>query len=194
MFVQNVLPPGPIAVPSVLESWGGAAMPVKIRVQRCKFPGWTYIDSDQSLLVDAGEEIEVQVVAPESWQSLPSPLVPAELPALLTFVDVKVRACVLTCCPPRRSTLTLYGDFNTFVTGLQQLRPRRATELWIASGSGGAPALSTWHWSNVEGTFNGGNFNINGGFVSGVVYPGNLEVIVYDDLGQNDIVMVWRIE
>lgn len=181
----------PILRPDFTEDHSGAAMPVKLRVRRCKFPGWTYVDSDQSIIMDGGEALEVQIVAPISWVVLPSEVPPVELPATLQYVDVRVRACVLHCCPPRRSTLTWYGQPIT--AGRDFDRPRRATELWIAGSVGGAPGLTVWHWESQTPGFVGGAFNVNGSFVNGIIFPGSLETLVADT-DEADVVMIWRIE
>jgi hypothetical protein len=182
----------PFPRPDFSEDLIGSALPVKLRVRRCKFPGWVYIDADQHVLMDGGEDLEVQIVAPQSWLTLPNPDVPAggDLPADYVVVDVKVRACVLHCCPPRRSTLTLYSNNQQQATAMA--RPRRATELWIASGVA-APGNSSWHWEDLSGTFVGGFFFVNGAVVNQPAFPGAGEVLVMDSAATSTF-LVWRIE
>ncbi len=188
LFAAQTLP---LQRPIPEENWQGSSLPIKLRVRRCKWPGWVYIDADASVLMDGGEDLQVQIVAPQSWVALPSDVAGTELPADYMAVDVKIRACVLSCCPPRRSSLTWYA--MALDAGATMTRPRRATELWIATGQGGAPVVSTWHFADRQNAFIGGNFSINPAFVNGIIFPGAAERIVLDSPGV-DPIMVWRIE
>jgi len=113
-----------------------------------------------------------------------------DLPADFVVVDVKVRACVLHCCPPRRSTLTMYSNNQQVPAPIA--RPRRATELWIAGGVA-APGNTLWHWEDLSGTFVGGFFQSNGTFISAPAFPGALEILVHDGTATSTV-LVWRIE
>ncbi len=190
--IVNVQASGPLPRPDFSEDLIGSALPVKLRVRRCKFPGWVYIDADRSILMDGGEELEIQVVAPQSWVVLPAPDSPAETPVDLQVVDIKIRACVACCPDPPRSYLTTY-DSLLQAPGYHA-RPRRATELFIATGAAGVPANSSWHWESQGGGWAGGNFLINGAVVNQPIYPGAAEVLVLDSVNGPQALLVWRIE
>lgn len=170
-------------------------LPVKLRYQRCGWPGFVYVDGDSHLIVDGGNPFNLDIVAPALWTQVPSEFLPAEPATILMVVDVRVRACVARCCPDRHPQLTMYGTIDPAAApGDRRIGvPRRATEVQIFSGSGGAPTASAWHWSSANGALNLGNFNVNAGFVNEPLRTGAAEALVFDGPNISDVMLVWTI-
>jgi hypothetical protein len=192
-FLPGVIPPflpqRPIAFPENAQS---SARSVKLRAQRCKYPGWVYFDSDSHITLPGGDDIEVQAVGPANWLAIPSdgPL-PFELPADVQRVEVRVRACLLTreqCFPSRLTWWSSQQDANATM-----LRPPRAVDLFIVISSGLAPIAANFAWQD-RSAVTLAVFAINAAFVPNVVYCGAGEQLVLFSPSPVDIMYVWRIE
>lgn len=164
---------------------------VKLRIQRCSWPGWIYIDANSHLYVPGGEPISIQLMAPEGWTQLPGATPIPEIPFTAEFVDVRVTACVARCCPTRRAQLTMYApiDEDEIV-----LVPPGATELALYAGQGGAIFNSQWQWLNNQGA-GFGQFGITGAFANSYLRPGDMSALQHlEDGGTVSAMMVWTVE
>lgn len=153
------------------DEQGSCAAPVKLRYQRCKFPGWTIIDADSVLVVPGGEDIEIDVLVPSTWLLLPTTQT-VELPNTFQFVDVRVTACRCDCGLPPPGFL---GWWNNAMVDLDTVvRPRRARRLQISTPNPGGATFAWWNGNPL--TPNAillGTFQINGGFVNTDLIPGS---------------------
>lgn len=189
--LPNVL--APIVIDDASEEQF-SALPVKLRMTRCRFGGWTIIDSDCSLVFDAGENIRVEAMMPASWFIIPSTVVIGEV-ALYQYVTLAVRVCPLKCCTLPSANLSYFATL-TDETGVV-VRPRRARALQIFGppGTGG----SQWRWWNGDPAGGGnplGEFTVNGGFVSAIIMPGaasHLQLITGGGLGAA-FYFVWSVD
>lgn len=162
---------------------------VKLRVQRCSWPGWIYFDSNSHIYMPGGEPFDIQVMAPSNWTQIPG-IPQAEPPFDAQFVDVRVTACVQRCCPTRRTQLTMFGPVDE---SQRLLVPPHAIELQIFAGQAGAPFNSIWSWETTN--FAGGDFGVNGGFVPGWARPGDAEALIHGaDGGTVNALLVWAVE
>ncbi len=191
-FYQNVLTTAEVRAIDMLDIAPDRpphAPGVKLRIQRCSWPGWIYIDANSHIYMPGGEAFDIQVMAPSTWQQIPSAPVP-EVPFVAQFVDVRVTACVARCCPTRRSQLTMYAPLDV---GARVLVPPGATEVQIFAGAAGLPANTQWEWESTGGGF--GQFSVNGGFVNAYARPGDMEVLHHlADGGTVDAMLVWTVE
>ena len=154
-----------------------SALVAKLAVRRERFPGWTLINADSTLVVDAGE-IEVVVLGPNSWVGgavpAPIPVAPAE-DTPFQFVDVRVKACPLTCCWPPAGRLSMWSlaDPGSDPADRTHVRPRRATALRIGGSGdgGGAFSVMVTEGASVIGGYITHNIQVNGGFINSTVDP-----------------------
>jgi hypothetical protein len=161
--IVEVLPILPLPDPPTVPDDASCCMPLKLRYQRCGFPGWTIVDSDSGLCVLSNCECEVQIIAPPTWIVLPSDFQVGE-GFLWQLAEVWATACPLPIGHTRGSRLTWFGnlaDDDILV------RPRRAKTVQIfGPNAGGARfELSNGDPSSV-GSVPTGEFGVNGGFVN----------------------------
>jgi hypothetical protein len=149
-----------------------AAVPVKLRIRKCKVPdGGVLIDSDSHIVMDGGTELEVAVMAPFGWVAIP-PLSNAPPPVEDgLYVNVNVTVCPLRCCWPPTGTLTWYD--TTPVDGDVIVRPNRARRLQVW---GPVPAGTVWR-GHTDSQLSGidqqlGDQQLNGGFTNTDLWPG----------------------
>lgn len=195
-FIEQPSPvPAPLTPQNISEATEqqSAAFPVKLRVERCKLPGWTIIDSDRSIVVDAGESITIDLLMPATWYDLATPTPEIAEIAIYQFANVYVRACPLYCCPQPLPRLTWFANLTD---GDMVVRPRGARSLQISGpGIGG----SQWTWYNGQTTGSGiplGQFSLNGGFVNTDLRPGSASHLHLDSgAGAGGLFMFeWEIE
>lgn len=161
---------------------------VKLRVQRCSFPGWIYLDANSHIYMPGGEAFDIEVITPQGWTQAPG-FPQSEVPFPGQFVDVRVTACVAKCCPTRRTQLTMYGTLGE--TDMI-LVPPHAIEVAIYAGSAGVPGNTTWEWVTDAGPF--GQFTVNGGFINAYIRPGDIEALRSTTAAAVDAVIVWTVE
>lgn len=192
----NLQAQAPIGIVTFDEDASSSAIEVKIRVQRCNHPGWVYIDADSHVVMPGGDDLEIQVIAPQFWLAVPTEQdpFPFEPPVTIHRVEVRLRACLLPCGERPRGRLTWFGSLLDGAAPM--LRPPRATELFISGGVAGTPANTSWFWQDLGGlAFIGGAFTVNGTFVNALVYPGAGEQLVHVPAGvAHAVKLVWTIE
>lgn len=147
-----------------LDDDQSAAIPVKLRIERCGFAGPTLIDSDSALVVAAGQTLNIEVVAPTGWVRW-SPDIRVSEGGIYQFVQVDVTACAFHLGSGRGSRLTYFAvlDDDDVV-----VRPRRARTLMVNGPNTGG---TQWELDNGDPTGVGGAvpvgfFAVNGGFVN----------------------------
>lgn len=179
-----------------------SAMVVKIAVRRARFPGWTLVDADSWVVMDAGD-LEVAIIGPGNggWYGrggFPETFTP--IPGeILQFIDVRVTACPVRCCYPPPGRMTVWSAAQTAEAQLLRthVRPRRATKLHIiGSDEGGSPfQVATFDGDpNAGGTFVGQITN-NAGFVNAALDPwGCQSHLVVQNLSVNTpVTLNWEI-
>lgn len=137
-----------------------AALPVKLRITRDKWPGWTIIDSDRSLVIDAGEKVVIEALVPPTWYEFPTP--PVAEPSPRMFVDLYVRACPLRLAMPT-AQLTWFAQL---ADGEVVVRPRGARALQIFGPNIGGSQWTLNNGAPLSGGVPVGSFQIAGGFIN----------------------------
>jgi hypothetical protein len=186
---------GPIGT---VGTWTGVAhqfgaVPVKLRIRRCKVPtDFALIDCDSRLVVDAGDSIAVDVMAPTGWALLP-PNAQSNVPAgPALYVEVQFTVCPLDCYSPPEGRLTWYHTAP--VDGQMLVRPPRARswQSWHPTPAGvvyqaflGDPAM---------GAAAIGTQQINGGFVNTDMRAGAPMYQLQFGGGAGAMSWVWAIE
>lgn len=174
----------------VLGEQQSAALPVKLRIYRCQFPGPVMIDSDRSIVFDAGERVRIDVVAPPTWSRNTGGIFAGES-VVAQFATVTITACPLRCCWPPSARLTY---FAALANGDAIVRPRRAVRFQTSAVPAGPHEWLMYNGDPGSGASVGfGAHVVNGGFVSGQIEVGAASHLQLIGGGPAMIGMVWEI-
>jgi hypothetical protein len=161
--IVEVLPLLPLPDPATVPDDQSCCMPVKLRWQRCGFPGWTIVDSDSGLCIPSNERHEVQILVPPNWILLPSDFQVGE-GFLWQLAEVWCTACPLPIGHTRGSRLTWFGNL---VPDEAVLRPRRAKTLQAFGPTIAGSQFTLYNGDPASvGAVPTGVLSINGGFVN----------------------------